>query len=91
MIDTHTLVLMSVLMSGSLNVLRTPQSTDPADSPIGAAEPTSEFHFPLNRTPTSTRIFSRTQHSGYAHVGVDECINGRLLEHAEDSAVHGSR
>jgi hypothetical protein len=45
-------------------MLRTPQPTDPAESPLGAAEPSSEFDFPLYRTSTSTRIFSRTQHMG---------------------------
>ena len=55
------LVVMSVLMPGSSNVLRTPQSTDPAESPLGAAELPSELDFPLYRTSTSTRIFSRTQ------------------------------
>ena len=59
-VETHTLVLMSVLMAGPLNMLRTPQPTDPAESLIRVAE---QAWFQACRTPrnlTSTRISSRT-------------------------------
>jgi hypothetical protein len=80
----HTLVLMSVLMSGSSKPVGTPQPRDPAGSLISAAT-----NFQVYVTPTSTRILSRSTR-GYAHVGVNECVNVRLIEAGGDSASHGS-